>query len=258
MKSFLNKGTLLMIMVLLCNRDYLFGQVPFSTQPEKTQTRSGNREFQKQNFPEAEASYKKALDIKNNMPEATFNLGDAVYEQKRFDDAQKQFQLSAKTNTDPNLRAKAFHNLGNTYLEQKKYEDAIKAYKDALRINPQDGDTKYNLAYANAMLQKNNGGGGDKNKQDQQNKDQRNKEQQNKDQQNKDQQDKDQQNKDQQNKDQQANNQDKQQQQQQNPRLSKEEADRLLAALANEEQKANEKMQKQQMKAVKIKTRKDW
>jgi tetratricopeptide (TPR) repeat protein len=119
-----------------------FSQIPFSTQPEKTQTRSGNGEYEKQQFTEAEASYRKALDIKNNMPEATFNLGDAVYEQKRYDDAQKQFQLSAKTNPDPSVKAKAYHNLGNTFLQQKKWEDAIGAYKNSLKLNPRQRGNK--------------------------------------------------------------------------------------------------------------------
>ena len=94
------------------------------------------------------------------MPEATFNLGDAVYQQKRYDEAAKQFQLSAQTNPDKSVKAKAYHNLGNTFLEQKKYEDAAKAYKNALKENSKDADTKYNLAYANAMLkqQQQNGG----------------------------------------------------------------------------------------------------
>lgn len=243
-------------LMLFASSQFSNAQVPFSTQPEKTQTRTGNKEYQKENFAEAEASYKKALDHKNNMPEATFNLGDAVYEQKRYEDAQKQFQLSAKTNADPQVKAKAFHNLGNSYLSQKKWEDAIQAYKSALKINPADADTKYNLAYANAMLNKNNGGGGQNNKEqdqkDQQNQDQ--KDQQNKNEQNKEQQ----QNQDQQ----QSNNQDqkKQQQQQQNqqPKLSKQEAEQLLAAMENEEQKTTQKMQQKQMKAVKVKIKKDW
>ncbi|MBK9732458.1 MAG: tetratricopeptide repeat protein [Chitinophagaceae bacterium] len=240
---------------------YSNAQIPFSNQPEKTQTRSGNNEYQKSNFTEAEANYKKALDIKNNMPEATFNLGDAVYEQKRYEDAQKQFQLAAKTNADVSMQAKAFHNLGNAYLEQKKYEDAIAAYKNALKINPADADTKYNLAFANAMLQKNqDGDGNDNKKQDQKNQDNKDqKDQQNKDQQNQDQ--KDQQNKDQENKDQQANNQDQKDNQQQQPQksgLTRQEADQLLAALENEEQKVNQKMQKKQMKGVRVRIKKDW
>lgn len=251
----------ILFLVLLISRENSDGQIPLSTQPEKTQTRAGNNEYKRENFAEAEASYKKALDRKNNMPEATFNLGDAVYEQKRYEDAQKQFQLSAKTNTDPAVKAKAFHNLGNSYLSQKKWEDAVQAYKSALKINPADADTKYNLAYANAMLNKNNGGGGENNKEQdkkdhQQNQDQKDQQQQ-KNEQQKEQDKKDQQ----QNQDQQqSNNQDpkNQQQQGQPPKLSKQEAEQLLAAMENEEQKTTQKMQKKQMKAVKVKIRKDW
>lgn len=241
-------------LLLLTDVTVTVAQIPFSSQPEKSATRAGNAQYQKQNFTEAEVNYRKALEIKNNMPEAAFNLGDAVYEQKRFEEAQKQFQLSGKTSTDPAVQAKAFHNLGNTYLEQKKYEDAVNAYKNALKIDPADKDTKYNLAFANAMLQKNQGGGNDKNQdqQKQDNKDQQNQNQQNKDQQNKDQQEKQQD----QDKNQQADN--KEQQQAQKPRLSKEEADQLMAALENEEQKVNQKMQKKQMKGVRVRIKKDW
>src|SRR5262245_53524136 len=123
-------------------------QTPFNTHNEKSETRNGNKEFDKQNYAEAETDYRKALDISNNMPQATFNLGDAVYEQKRYDDAQKQFQLSAKTNADPVAKAHAFHNLGNSFLQQKKWDDAISAYKNSLKLNPADQETKYNLAYA--------------------------------------------------------------------------------------------------------------
>jgi len=238
----------------LASMNSSFAQLPFSTAPQKEETRTGNKDYQKENFTEAETNYKKALDIQNNMPEAIFNLGDAVYQQKRYDSAQKQFQLSAKTNADPMVKAKAFHNLGNSYLEQKKWEDAVTAYKSSLKLNPKDADTKYNLAYANAMMQKNKGGGGQNNK-DQNQKDQKDQQQKNQDQKNKNDQDKQQQQKDQQ-----ANKQDQknQQEQAQKPKLTKEEADQLLAALENEEQKTNQKMQKKQVKAVRVKSKKDW
>ncbi len=224
-----------------------------STTPEKKETRNGNKQFDKGVYTDAEASYKKALDKKNNMPEATFNLGDAVYQQKRYDEAAKQFQLSAQTNTDKTVKAKAYHNLGNTFLEQQKWEDAAKAYKEALKNNPKDADTKYNLAYANAMLiqQKN---------QDKQNKDNKDKKDDKKDKKDdKKDQNKDDKNKDQ-NKDQQSKNQDKKDQQQkgQQPKLSKEEAEKLLQALQGEEQKTNQKMQQKQMKVVNVKIEKDW
>jgi tetratricopeptide (TPR) repeat protein len=221
-----------------------------STSPDKKETRNGNKQFDKGIYTDAEASYKKALDKKNNMPEATFNLGDAVYEQKRYDEAAKQFQLSAQTNTDKNVKAKAFHNLGNTFLEQQKWEDAVKAYKEALKQNPKDADTKYNLAYANAMLiQQQN--------QDKQNKDKKDKKDKKDD---KKEQNKDDKNKDK-DKDQQSKNQDKkdeQKKQGQQPKLSKEEAEKMLQALQGEEQKTNQKMQQKQMKVVNVKIEKDW
>lgn len=250
---------IIVIIILVLAIQSSFAQISLSTQAEKTETRNGNSEYQKDNYSEAETNYKKALDVKNNMPEATFNLGDAVYQQKRYEDAQKQFQLSAQTNADPSVKAKAFHNLGNTFLEQKKYEDAVKAYKSALKFNPVDQETKYNLAYANAMLKKNGGGGQNNKDQSQQDqKDQKDKQQQQQQNQNqKDQQQKQDQQKDQQ----QASNQDqqnKQQQQGQKSKLSKEDAEQLLAALENEEQKTTQKVQKQQMKAVRVKIKKDW
>ncbi len=224
-----------------------------STTPEKKETRNGNKQFDKGIYTDAEASYKKALDKKNNMPEATFNLGDAVYEQKRYDEAAKQFQLSAQTNTDKTIKAKAYHNLGNTFLEQQKWEEATKAYKEALKNNSKDADTKYNLAYANAMLiQQRN--------QDKQNKDNKDKKDDKKDKkEDKQDKNKDDKNKDH-NKDQQSKNQDKKDQQQkaQQPKLSKEEAEKMLQALQGEEQKTNQKMQQKQMKVVNVKIDKDW
>lgn len=217
-----------------------------STAPEKKETRNGNKQFDKGVYTDAEASYKKALDKKNNMPEATFNLGDAVYQQKRYDEAAKQFQLSGQTNPDKSVKAKAYHNLGNTYLEQQKWEDAVKAYKEALKQNPKDADTKYNLAYANAKLKQQQQDGGKDNKDNKEDK--------------KDQKDKQDQNKDQQDKQQQANQDKKEQQQKQGqqPKLSKEEAEKILQAMQNEEQKTNQKVQQKQMKVVNVKIDKDW
>ncbi len=225
-----------------------------STAKEKADTRTGNKQFEKDNYADAEANYKKALDKKNNMPEATFNLGDAVYEQKRYDEAIKQFQLSAQTNPDVNVKAKAFHNLGNTYLEQKKYAEAVKSYKEALRLNAKDNDTKYNLAYANAMIQKEKQNQQNKDKDKKDKKDDKNKD--NKD--NKKEQDKKNQSPDQkQDGDQQSKN-DQQKKPGAQPKLSKADAEKLLQALNNEEQKTNQKVQQKEMKAVNVKIQKDW
>ena len=224
------------------------------SQSENALTRSGNKDFKKGNYSEAEVNYRKALEKKNNMPEATFNLGDAVYQQKRFEEAGKQFQLSAQTSTDPVVKAKAYHNLGNTHMAEQKYEDAIKAYKQALKANPKDADTKYNLAYANSMLQQQQQQQKDKDKDKDKKEDKDDKEKQDKP---KDDKGKDQQQKDQQDQQAKDGNKDKKQQGQQ-PKLSKEEAEKLLQALQNEEQKANQKMQKANAKPADGKVEKDW
>ena len=225
-----------------------------STSPEKTETRKGNKEFNKGNYADAEANYKKALDKKNNMLEASFNLGDAVYQQKRYDEAAKQFQLSGQTNTDKTIKAKAYRNLGNTYLSQQKWQDAVGAYKEALKQNPNDVDTKYNLAYANAKLREQQQNEGQDNKE---NKDKK-ENQEKKDQQQK-QNDKNQEQKqDQQQAQQNQEKQNQQQKQGQQPKLSKEEAEKILQAMQNEEQKTNQKVQQKQMRVVPVKIDKDW
>lgn len=221
-------------------------------QSENSLTRSGNKDFKKGKYADAEVNYRKALEKKNNMPEAIFNLGDAVYQQKRFEEAAKQFQLSGQTNADPMVRAKAYHNLGNTHMAEQKYEDAIKAYKQALKINPKDVDTKYNLAYANTMLQQQQQQQNDKNNKENQQSQKDNKDKQ--DQNNKDKNDQ-KQNQDQQNQQEQR---DEKKQQAQQPKLSKADAEKLLQALQNEEQKANQKMQKANTKPVDVKVEKDW
>jgi tetratricopeptide (TPR) repeat protein len=210
-------------------------------QEERGLTREGNKYFDKQKYADAEASYKKALEKKNNFPEAVFNLGDAMYQQGRFDDAAKEFEQAAKLLTDTAMKARSFHNLGNCSMEKKEYEDAVKAYKQALKLNPADKDTKYNLAYANAKLR-------DKQQNKQSQKDQK-KQDQNQDQNKQDQKD--------QNGDK-GEKKDQQQKKSNGKELSKEQAEKLLEALKAEEQKTQEKMQKKMAKPQDVKIEKDW
>jgi tetratricopeptide (TPR) repeat protein len=231
--------------------------------------RDGNKLYEQRKYKEAAADYQKALQKNPNYVPGLFNLGNSLYQQKQFDAARKVLSATAKKTNDKGGKAGANYNIGNTYMAQQKWEDAIDAYKQALRNNPQDADAKYNLSYAREMMKKqqqNNDKNKDKNKDKNQDKDQKNKDQQNKDnkdnkdQQNKDQQNKDnkdQQNKDQQNKDQQNKDQQDQQHAQPQPsKLSKDEADRILNALQQDEKKLQDKMQK--AKGVPVKTEKDW
>lgn len=221
-------------------------------QKERKYIREGNKSYEKANFQNAEVAYSKALKEPKLLFDANFNIGDALYEQEKYPEAFEQFSSLKDMAKDSQHQSKLFHNVGNTLLKQKKYKESIEAFKQALRVNPNDMETKYNLAYAQKMLEEQN-----KQEQNQQNK---KKQQDQKDQQNN--QDKNQ------NKDQNKQNQDKQQnqkddkqqnqQQQQQPQLSKEDAERLLKAIANDEKKIQEKVKEKQAKAKHKKTTKEW
>lgn len=235
-------------------------------QKERKFIRKGNGLFEGNEFENSEVEYRKALDKKLNSYEAGFNLGDALYKQKKYDEALKQFQALTLTEKDPKKMGELYYNIGNTLLMNRKIDESIEAYKQSLRYYPDSKETKYNLEYARKMKEKQEQE--EKQKQNQQNKD--NKDQQNQDQKNQDKKDqnKEQDQKDQQNKDQQ-NQQQKQDDQQekkgapkeQQNKISEQDAQRLLEALENDEKKVQEKVQKEKAKALKAKRtkiKKDW
>jgi Ca-activated chloride channel family protein len=196
---------------------------------------------------------------------AQFNLGNTQYKQQRFDEAARSFNNSRETLTTPEEKAASWHNLGNSMYRSNKYAESVEAYRRALRLNPSDDDTRYNLLLARDKLKqqeeqkKNQKDKNDKQNKDQQNKDQQNKEQQNKDQQNKEQQNKDQQQDQQKNQQQQKNEQAKQdqtRQQQQKNQMPKEEAERILEAMKNNEKDLQKQLRKRQ--AVRVQVEKDW
>jgi Ca-activated chloride channel family protein len=218
-------------------------------QSGKKYIRKGNELYQKQQYTDAEANYKKALQLNQQSDVGRYNLGNSLYLQKKFDDARTQYANSAKIAKDKATRSDANYNIGNTYMEGKKWEESIKSYKQALKLNPADEEARYNLAYAQAMLKKQQQGGSGQSK-DKENKEKK-KEQQNQDK-NKD---KNQQNnQDQQDKE--KEQQDKDKPQSQPSKLDKEEAERLLQALNQEEKKLQDKMKK--AKGQQVPVEKDW
>lgn len=177
--------------------------------PERSRVRRGNRAYERLDYDRAEERYREAQQLSDTCFEATFNLGDALYKQQRFDEAEKVFTALAADSTRSSLdRAHSYYNLGNSLFQQKKYQEALAAYKRSLRLNPADLETKYNYAYTKKYIEDNQqggGGGGGNNNQNQNQNDQnqqgggqndQNKDQQN-DQQNQDQQGDGDQNKDQ-------------------------------------------------------------
>ncbi len=237
----------------------LFINLPAPAQQERKDIREGNKLFRSDKFNESEVAYRKAIDLQSNSVPGSFNLGDALYRQEKFEDAGIQFNQVVDNNVNKNTKSQAFHNLGNSLLQTGELDDAIEAYKNSLRNVPGDMETKYNLAYAQNMKKQQEEQEKKENKD--QNKDQqdqnKDKQDQNKDEQdqNKDQQD---QNKDQQDQQDQQNQKNEQQQQPQEGKISKEDAQRLLEALANDEKKVQEKVKKDKAKAQRVRVLKDW
>jgi len=129
--------------------------VSMSYSQEKKLIRQGNSAYTSGEFEASELKYRKAQELQPKSFEAGFNLGDALFRQKKFEEATKQFEYLAQQENNKINKAKAYHNLGNSYLQQQKYEESVSAYKNALRNNPDDKETRYNLAYAQKMLKNN-------------------------------------------------------------------------------------------------------
>jgi Ca-activated chloride channel family protein len=226
-------------------------------QSTRSLVNDGVKLYNDQKFADAEVNFKKGSEKTPNSFEAKFNLGDAYYKQQRYDEAMKSYQsamVDAKNDLD---KSKIYYNVGNSLLKSQKIKESIGAYKEALKLNPDDQQAKYNLSYAlNQLKNQNQNQNQDKNKdQNKDNKDQ-NKDQQNQDKQNQDQQNKDQQ-QDQQKQDQQKQDQQQQQSQEQKEQeLTKKEAEKILNALKENEKDLQKQLRK--VKGQRVKTEKDW
>ena len=209
-----------------------------AAQTDRNLIRQGNRAFKTQKWAAAETQYRKAISKNQKNPQAIYNLGCALLMQQKDSLAMVQFGNAAQL--EPNLfrRSKSYHNMGVVMQNHREYAQAIEYYKMALRCNPQDNETRYNLALCKKLL-KNNPQNKDKNKN---NKD-KNKKDQNKDK-NKDNKDKnDDKNKNDKNKN--KNNKNNQNQNQPNQdKMSRENAEQLLNAAVQQEQATKRKLQK--------------
>lgn len=213
----------------------------------------GNNEYHSGRVMESTAKYSRALEINPGNRKANFNLGDAIYKNAQmiksgkvgippgnnitpdslsklmFNKAADNFAIVANSVSNKDTLHRAWHNMGNCYLQQKNYEQAVTAYKKALRFDPKDEETRYNLAYAlkNMPKKKNNGGGG-------QNKPQPKNEKQDK-----------------------KDDKEKNSEQQQASKLSKEQAEQLLKTLTESEKRLQDK-RKQKPENANRDEEKDW
>lgn len=226
---------------LLCMCLMLVAVAAYAQKTDRDYLRSGNKLYKDSLFVKAEVDYRKALELNPKSADAMYNLGNALLMQQKAKEAMEQFTAASKIEKDKMKLAQIYHNMGVILQSSKQLPQCIEAYKESLRNNPKDNETRYNLALAQKQLKDQ--------QQNQQNQDQKqNKQDQKQDdkQQNKDQQE--QNKKDQQN---------PQQPQQNQNQMSKENAEQLLNAAMQDEKNVQDKVKKQiQVRGRKLE--KDW
>jgi Ca-activated chloride channel homolog len=208
----------------------------------RVHVREGNKVYEKKDFPGAETNYRKALEADPGWLDAEFNLGNSLYKQEKYEDAAHTFERVAMDEKDKMKSAAAYHNLGNSLFKANKLNESIDAYKQALRRNPSDLDTKQNLAFVQSMLQQQQEkqqGDGDQDKD-------KDKEQDNKEE---DKQEKE---------DSKRENEQQQPQEQQKDMLSKEDAQRMLDALEQDEKELQQKLLENKARSERVRTGRNW
>ena len=213
----------------------------------------GNK-FIENNFEEAEKNFRVAIDDSLSDLRATFNLSNKYYSEGLYDEAISRQIESTKLAKNKSEKHKAFHNLGNSLMKKEMCSEAVLAYKNALRNDPSDDETRYNLALAKKCEEEQQND--DQNKDDQ-NKDNESKDDQNKDDQNNDSENKDNQNKNNQNKDDNKSEKPKENKNQQS-KLSPQQIKNLLKAMENAEKKVQAKVNDKKQKGTKVVSEKDW
>ena len=233
-------------------------------------------EMENNNFSLAEAAYREAIATNPEEDTGKYNLGIAYYDKEMNDVAMSRFKQAAAVADTKSDKHKVFHNLGNTFMNEKLYKEAVESYKNALRNNPKDEETRYNYALAKELLEEQEkNGGGDDNKENQEDKqEEEKKENQDNENNKKDKEDGDQkneQNKGEEEQDKKEGNENedngkpeepKDKKQQQPPtepgKLSPQQVKTLLEAMNNEEKKVQEKINAKKQKGTKVKPEKDW
>jgi tetratricopeptide (TPR) repeat protein len=227
----------------------------YAQKAERKNVRDGNKLYTNEKYTEAEVAYRKSLEVNPRSIEGTYNLGDALYKQQKYPEAAEQYQLIAgqgeklvQDNPANSQRlAHVYHNLGNIGMQNKEYAKSVEAYKQSLRLNPRDDETRYNLALAQKLLEDQQN---EDQSQDNQNQDDQQQEQE-QEQQQKDDQQQQQQNDQQENK--------TQEEQQQNEQMSQDNAQQMLDAFLQDEKDTQEKVKKAQAEQQqRRKTDKEW
>ena len=225
-----------------------------------------------ESFVEAEKNYRMALSEMPSNKKGAYNLGSAYYNAELYDEALVRLNLAAKDGSKSE-KHRAYHNIGNTLMQNKQCKKAVEAFKNALRNNPSDDESRYNLALAQQCAKEQGGGDDDKdnkeNKEDKNNEDKKDSDKkQDQEDKNKEKGDGDKESKDDGNDQKENENPEERKEdkkdgankkpQQQPGKLSGQQIKSLLDAMNNEEKKVQEKMNAVKEKGAKIRTEKDW
>ena len=278
-KTFLKRICLYMIVV--CSALQMRSQTKVSKVLEQDAVQAalhlsqGALAIENNEFITGEVAYRKAIAIEENKATGSYNLGNAYYKNSKNEEALSRFVDAAKVATTKPQAHQAFHNLGNALMNQKEYSGAVEAYKNALRNNPSDDQSRYNLALAKDLLEKNPPQEGeddqDKDQDNQDKKDQQDKKDDQDKNQDQEKDPKDNQNPEDKKGDEQEDKKEPQEpkdpkdeqakQQQQQPadgQLSPQQVKNLLESMNNQEKKVQDKINAKKQKGVKIKSEKDW
>lgn len=232
----LRKGIVILGLVLVSS-------VVYGQKNERDYLRSGNKLYKDSTFVKAEVDYRKALELEPKSTDAIYNLGNSLLMQQKAKEAMEQYENASHLEKDKIKLAQIYHNMGVILQSSKQLPQCIEAYKEALRNNPKDDETRYNLALAQKQLKDQ--------QQQQQNQDQQDKQKQDQ------KQDKKEQNKEQQDQKKEEQQQNQQQQQQQQNQMSKENAEQLLRAAMQDEKNVQDKVKKG-IRVEGRKLEKDW
>lgn len=220
-------------------------------QSDRQYIREGNKLYRNGKFVKAESAYRKALTKNSNNAIATYNLGCAQMRQDNDSAAIETFLKASSMTNDKTIRAKSSHNIGVKLQQKRKYKEAIEAYKEALRNDPKDDDSRYNLILCKKLLKQ-------QQQQQQQQKQDKKDDKKDNNQDKKDQQQQKDENKDE-NKDKDKNkenneNKNKEQQRQ----MSRENAEQLLNAAMQQEKETQQKLKKAMQQPSRRKLDKNW
>lgn len=238
-----------------------------SAQNERHEVRRGNRQFKGEKYQECEISYKKAILADSLSSHAKYNLGNTYYRMENFAEADKAFAAAQDSLMKPSDIARKYHNMGNSMAKQQNWQGAVDAYKNALRRNPGDMETKANLAYAQKMLQnqqqnqdndQNQDNNQDQNRNNDQNQDQNQNNDQNKNDQNDDRNDQNDRNQNQ-NQNDNGSGDNQRDGQAPPPKISQQDARQMLQAIQDKEKDTQDKVKKEKALLLQSKQKeKNW